>query len=135
MYNFVSLFGKDLMKKIFLSLIGAILLLTPAAAQVAGSVPVEVDYNSPKTYVVGGVRVSGTKYLGESQLLSVLGIRPEHISLCDGGIPAAVDFLERCRKEQLTPGTYEIDGRNLYDLVLVYSAYCLSNDLDLDSDF
>ena len=66
------------MKRNFLALIGAILLsaMLPALAQDTGSVPVEVDYNSPKTYVVGGVRVSGTKYLGESQLLSVLGIRP-----------------------------------------------------------
>ena len=36
------------------------------------------------------------------------------------GIPAAADFLERCRKEQLPPGTYEIDGRNLYAMVIDY---------------
>ena len=81
------------MKRNFLALIGAILLLTvlPAVAQDAGSVPVEVDYNSPKTYVVGGVRVSGTKYLGESQLLSVLGIRPgDTVTVPGDDVSAAV---------------------------------------------
>ena len=38
--------------------------------------------------------------------------------------------------QYLVPALFlPVDGRNLYDLVLVYSAYCLSNDLDLDSDF
>ena len=64
------------MKKKFLALIGAILAFTALSAQDTGTVPVVVDYNNPKTYTVGGISVSGTKYLGESQLLSVLGIGP-----------------------------------------------------------
>ncbi len=34
----------------------------------------DVDYSSPKTYVIGGVRVSGIKYLSEEQILSVTGL-------------------------------------------------------------
>ncbi len=64
------------MKRYAFALIGAMMALAvfPAAGQDAGGEKVVVDYSNPKTYVVGGVRVSGTKYLAESQLLSVLGI-------------------------------------------------------------
>ncbi len=74
------------MKRKFLALFGAFLALSllPAMAQEPGVVPVEVDYNNPQTYVVGGIRISGTKYLGESQLLSVLGIRPGDVLTVPG---------------------------------------------------
>ncbi|MBR3064455.1 MAG: BamA/TamA family outer membrane protein [Bacteroidales bacterium] len=74
------------MKRKFLALFGAFLALSllPALAQEPGVVPVEVDYNNPQTYVVGGIRISGTKYLGESQLLSVLGIRPGDVLTVPG---------------------------------------------------
>ncbi|MBQ6958384.1 MAG: BamA/TamA family outer membrane protein [Bacteroidales bacterium] len=74
------------MKRNFLALFGAFLALSllPALAQEPGVVPVEVDYNNPQTYVVGGIRISGTKYLGESQLLSVLGIRPGDVLTVPG---------------------------------------------------
>ena len=81
------------MKRILLALLGAFLLISalPAAAQdkVAGGV--EVDYNSPREYVVGGVRISGIKYLGESQLLSVLGIHPgDRVTVPSEDLSAAV---------------------------------------------
>ena len=74
------------MKRLFFALIGAFLALSllPAAAQEPGNVAVEVDYNSPQTYVVGGIRISGIKYLGESQLISVLGIRPGDVITVPG---------------------------------------------------
>ena len=74
------------MKRKFLALFGAFLALSllPALAQEPGAVPVEVDYNTPQKYVVGGIRISGTKYLGESQLLSVLGIRPGDVLTVPG---------------------------------------------------
>jgi len=64
------------MKRYISALFAVILVLAalPAAAQDPESGKVEVDFNNPKTYVVGGIRVTGTKYLAESQLLSVLGI-------------------------------------------------------------
>ena len=37
---------------------------------------IEIDYNSPKTYVVGGIGVEGNQYFGESQILQLTGIRP-----------------------------------------------------------
>ena len=81
------------MKRRIFALIGAFLALSllPALAQEPGSAPVEVDYNNPQSYVVGGIRISGTKYLGESQLLSVLGIRPgDHVTVPGDVISSAV---------------------------------------------
>ena len=64
------------MKRYISALFAVILVLAalPAAAQDPESGKVEVDFNNPKTYVVGGIRVKGTKYLADSQLISVLGI-------------------------------------------------------------
>lgn len=36
---------------------------------------VVVDYNNPKTYVVGGIDVNGIKYLGRDQLINLTGIQ------------------------------------------------------------
>ena len=44
----------------------------PAFAQ-AGDV--EVDYNHPKRYVVGGVRVEGNSYFKSAQIISQAGVR------------------------------------------------------------
>ena len=82
------------MKRILFVLSATLLLLFPrlaAAQDVDVNSSVEVDYNNPKRYVVGGVKVSGIKYLGESQLLSVLGIHPGDEILVPGEeISAAV---------------------------------------------
>ena len=83
------------MKLKLLALIGAFLAIAvcPAAAQDTGvgSGAVEVDYNNPQTYVVGGIRISGIKYLGENQLLSVLGIHPGDVVTVPGDdISAAI---------------------------------------------
>ena len=54
-----------------------LLLLVPSVVR-AQDVPekqsIEIDYNNPKTYIVGGINVTGTKYLNTDQLRSVLGI-------------------------------------------------------------
>lgn len=36
---------------------------------------IKVDYNNPQTYIIGGVKVEGTKYLDENQILSLTGMR------------------------------------------------------------
>ncbi|MBO4536995.1 MAG: hypothetical protein J5702_07280, partial [Bacteroidales bacterium] len=74
------------MKKRLFALLGAFLafIALPAAAQEPVGGSVEVDYNNPKTYVVGGIRITGTKYLGETQLLSVLGIHPGDVVTVPG---------------------------------------------------
>ena len=100
------------MKRRIFALIGAFLALSllPALAQEPGSAPVEVDYNNPQSYVVGGIRISGTKYLGESQLLSVLGIRP-------GDRPAPVPPIRRHRirqgKSAAAHGGFRHDGHTV----------------------
>ena len=35
---------------------------------------ITVDYNTPATYVVGGLEISGLKYLSKNQINAVLGI-------------------------------------------------------------
>lgn len=36
---------------------------------------VVIDYSNPKTYIVGGVKMEGLQYLGEKQLLAIMGIQ------------------------------------------------------------
>ena len=43
-------------------------------AQEKGS-GIEIDYNRPKTYVVGGVGVSGNQYFNENQILQLTGLQ------------------------------------------------------------
>ena len=81
------------MKNCIIVLIGAFLAFVslPAVAQELDGGAIGVDYNNPKTYIVGGIRISGTKYLSESQLLSVLGIHPgEEVTVPGETVSAAV---------------------------------------------
>ena len=57
---------------VFLSLLLA--LSCPLWAQQADG-GVEVDYNNPKKYVVGGVSLEGNQYLSRDQILQVSGLR------------------------------------------------------------
>ena len=45
-----------------------------AAAQTAGS-SIEVDYNNPRKYYVGGVKVNGNTYLGDQQIINLAGLQ------------------------------------------------------------
>lgn len=47
-----------------------------ASAQETGRNDIEVDYNNPKTYVIGGIRVSGVEYLNDKQIIALTGFRP-----------------------------------------------------------
>ena len=55
--------------RIFKLLAACALIVLPLAVNAQ-----KVDYTSPKTYVIGGVKVSGIKYLSEEQILSVTGL-------------------------------------------------------------
>ncbi|MBO5814928.1 MAG: outer membrane protein assembly factor BamA [Bacteroidales bacterium] len=57
---------------IFLSLL--LTVSCPLWAQLAGS-SVEVDYNNPKKYIVGGVRLEGNQYLSPDQILQVAALQ------------------------------------------------------------
>ena len=52
----------------------ALALSLPVWAQTRGS-DVVVDYNNPKKYIVGGVKVEGNSYYSSEQILQVAGIR------------------------------------------------------------
>jgi outer membrane protein insertion porin family len=52
----------------------AMALSMPLWAQTSGS-DVVVDYNNPKKYIVGGVKVDGNSYYSSEQILQVAGIR------------------------------------------------------------
>ena len=52
----------------------ALVLSFPVWAQTRGS-DVVVDYNNPKKYIVGGVKVEGNSYYSSEQILQVAGIR------------------------------------------------------------
>ena len=49
-----------------------------------------VDYLHPKKYVLGGIRVKGVKYLGESQILALTGLREGMEITVPGDVTASV---------------------------------------------
>ena len=55
-------------------LASALMLSLPVFAQLSGK-DVEVDYNNPKKYVVGGVRVEGNNYFAQEQILQITGLQ------------------------------------------------------------
>ncbi len=59
-----------------LVLLLALCAVSGAYAQEAGRSSVQIDYNSPKTYTLGGISVTGTKYLSQEQLISLTGLQP-----------------------------------------------------------
>ena len=61
-------------------LLSVILLSVVSAASFAqrpegGSTPVEVDYEHPKSYIVGGISVEGNTHFGEQQIISLTGLQ------------------------------------------------------------
>src|SRR5574344_220805 len=55
-----------------------ILLLFPMLVQAQEehkSNGIIIDYDSPKKYIIGGIDVSGIKYLGKDQIISLTGLR------------------------------------------------------------
>ena len=54
----------------------ALLLVLPLLADgQSRRTPIEIDYNNPKSYVVGGVSVEGNHYFGEQQIIQQTGLR------------------------------------------------------------
>ncbi len=54
----------------------SLLFMLPASAWAQQpSEQIEIDYNSPKKYVVGGVSVEGNTYFSEDQILQLTGLR------------------------------------------------------------
>ena len=56
------------------ALVSAFVLSLPMWAQQAGK-DVVVDYNNPKKYIVGGVRVEGNNYFSPEQIIQITGLQ------------------------------------------------------------
>ena len=54
------------------------------------SADVVVDYLHPKKYVLGGIKVKGVKYLGESQILALTGLKEGMEITVPGDVTASV---------------------------------------------
>ena len=39
------------------------------------SKPVEVDYDQPRSYIIGGISVDGNTHFGEQQIISLTGLQ------------------------------------------------------------
>ncbi len=61
------------LRRIFFTL--AALLLGSFGMRAQSGSGVEVDYNAPKSYILGGVKVEGNTYFSEQQILSLTGLR------------------------------------------------------------
>ena len=51
-----------------------LMVAAPMWAQQSGK-DVVIDYNSPKKYIVGGVRVEGRQHVSEQQILQISGLQ------------------------------------------------------------
>ena len=59
-------------------LFAALALTAPVWAQASGE-KIEVDYNNPKKYVVGGVKVEGNHYFAPQQIIQITGLQKGEI--------------------------------------------------------
>ena len=81
---------------VFLTLLMA--LSGPIWAQQAGS-GVEVDYNNPKKYIVGGVKVEGNQYYSPDQILQITALQKGmEVTVPSEGLSNIVNrlWLQRC---------------------------------------
>ena len=63
------------MKRILIVSIFLMALAESAALAQQSKSSVEIDYNQPKTYVVGGIKVSGNRAFAEQQIINQSGLR------------------------------------------------------------
>ena len=85
---------------------------------------IEVDYSNPKSYVVGGVNITGLKYLSAEQLIAVMGFREgDTVTLPSEEVSNAIKRL---------PGT--VDASYVWMRSAHYSGKCVTRRLDFSSD-
>ena len=56
--------------------IAVLLMMQSVASGQQKKSSVEIDYNEPREYVVGGVKVTGNRAFAEQQILNQAGLRP-----------------------------------------------------------
>jgi outer membrane protein insertion porin family len=61
-------------RRYLLLLVGCLLLLVPAFAQDLTGEGITIDYNSPAEYTIGGITVSGARYLDQDVLIMLSGL-------------------------------------------------------------
>src|ERR1035438_76109 len=61
-------------EKFLLLLFFYLVILIPVKAQVTLGQDINVDYTTPKDYVIGGITVSGVKYLDNNVLIMLSGL-------------------------------------------------------------
>jgi outer membrane protein insertion porin family len=67
-------FAPHILQMKSLRLLLIIFALLPFAAAAQNGQDIQVDYNSPRSYVVGGVTVEGTNYLNPNQIIALSGL-------------------------------------------------------------
>ena len=74
-------------------LVVALAMALPVFAQQSGK-DVQVDYNNPKKYIVGGVRVDGNHYFAPEQIIQITGLQKGmEVTVPSEEISAIVDRL------------------------------------------
>ena len=63
------------MRRIIFPILLMMLVFCSAAYAQQTSLSVSVDYEHPRKYILGGVRVKGIKYLGEQQIIALTGLQ------------------------------------------------------------
>ena len=85
------------LRRIFFTL--AALLLGSFGMRAQSGSGVEVDYNAPKSYILGGVKVEGNTYFSEQQILSLTGLRKgKQITIPGEDVTAVVKRLWQQRR-------------------------------------
>lgn len=82
------------MKNIIIIAVLQLLIFAQAFAQSATSNDIKIDYSRPKDYEIGGITVSGVKYLNQSTLINLSGLQVgQKISVPGDDIAKALEKL------------------------------------------
>ena len=65
---------RQMIRKVIVAIL-LILTVAPAWAQSASGNNIKIDYSKPKEYEIGGITVSGVKYLNQTTLINLSGLQ------------------------------------------------------------
>jgi outer membrane protein insertion porin family len=63
-----------MVKKLLILFLLPVLLVPVARAQITIGQTINIDYSNPKEYIIGGITVSGVKYLDANVLIMLSGL-------------------------------------------------------------
>ncbi len=61
--------------KVLQAIILVILSILPSALFAQDDKGIDIDYNNPKTYILGGIKVEGNTYFGDQQIIQLSGLQ------------------------------------------------------------